>query len=528
MTAVASRMREGEELISLSHASKFYGSFAALKDVSLALRRGEVHMLLGENGAGKSTLVSLLTGVNRLDEGERKLNGVPAPYMTPAEARASGINAVLQDFSLAPAMTVEENYGLGREPVRGGLVDRKRLRAETMDALAKLNLHFRPTARVDSLARAEQQLLEIARALGGRPGALILDEPTASLSHDESERLFEIVRQLRDEGWAILYISHRMEEIRRLGDVVTILRDGRMAGHYRLAEVSNDRLIADMVGREMAHFYPDIPHKPGPVKLETQSLSSGESVKAVSIKVHAGEIVGLGGLVGCGKSELARAIFGLRPLTQGKIQLDGQEVRDPAPARMLEKGLIYLPQDRRGEALALDRSVAENMTVEVLTEPQYARSGFIRRRSLSGLVANLLQALNVAPPDPTKKVAQFSGGNQQKVVLGRALSRPRKVYVFEEPTAGIDVGARLDFYRQLERLCSEGAAILLITSDLQELVHLAHRAYVMHAGELVAELPKSGLREEAVVAYAFGEKPQSAPEDLYPGASAASQRGVSR
>ncbi|MCB1444785.1 MAG: sugar ABC transporter ATP-binding protein [Rhizobiaceae bacterium] len=507
MTAVPG-IKEGEVFASLSQASKFYGSFAALKDVSIALRSGEVHMLLGENGAGKSTLVSLLTGTNRLDAGERMLCGRASPSLTPLEARESGVNTVLQDFGLAPSLTAAENYALGRERTRNGLLDKAAMREDMVRSMQKLGVTIDPDARVDTLTRAEQQLLEIVRALGGKPGALILDEPTATLSHDESEHLFSTVSVLRKEGWAILYISHRMEEIRRLGDVVTILRDGRFVGFHRLADVTNEQMIAEMVGREMASFYPDIPHKPGRVVLEIKGLSSGRKVDNVSLQVRAGEIVGLGGLVGCGKAEVARAVFGLQDIDSGAILLDGEPVAAPSPAIMLDRGLIYLPQDRRGEALALNRSIGDNIVVEVLSEPGSVRGGFVRTSLLAGLVKDLLARLKIQPAEPAKPVQELSGGNQQKVVLGRALSRERKVYIFDEPTAGIDVGARLDFYNQLQRLCAEGAAILLISSDLQELVHLSHRVYVMHEGLCTAELEGDDIREETVIAHAFGETPK--------------------
>lgn len=498
---------ESETIVSLSGASKFYGSLAALKDVDLDLKRGEVHILLGENGAGKSTLVSLITGVNRLDEGERLLHGKAVPELSPIEARKAGINAVLQDFSLAPALTLEENYALGREPVRFGLLDRKTSRAETVAALKELDLDLDPDRRVDTLSRAEQQMLEITRALGGRPGALILDEPTAALSHEESDRLFAVIERLKSQDWAILYISHRMDEVRRLGDVVTILRDGRLTGHHRLADVDNGQLIAEMVGRAMENFYPDISHRPGESALEISDLYAGAAVRGAYLSVSCGEIVGLGGLVGCGKAELARAIFGLKNVTGGNIKLHGEKLKKLSPSGLLDKGLIYLPQDRRGEALALNRSIADNIVVEVLATGDYTSAGFLRHGKLGRQVDNLLKRLSVTPREPSKKVGELSGGNQQKVVLGRALSRPRRVYIFDEPTAGIDVGARLDFYRQLEMLCADGAAILLVTSDLQELVHMSHRAFVMHEGQLVAELIGDQLREDIVVAYAFGETP---------------------
>jgi len=498
---------EGREAFaSLSHASKFYGGYAALKDVSLDLHRGEIHMLLGENGAGKSTLVSLLVGTNRLDEGQRFLRGKPCPDLTPLEARASGVNAVLQDFSLAPSLTVAENYALGRETTRGGILAKGAMRGQAQAAIARLGLDLDPDARVDTLTRAEQQILEIVRALGGRPGALILDEPTATLSHEETERLFEAIVALKRADWAILYISHRMEEIRRLGDVVTILRDGRRTGCHRLSEIDNEQMIAEMVGRTMATFYPEIVRQSGATALEVVGLTAGDKLRNATIEVCFGEIVGVGGLVGCGKAELARVIFGLEPLSQGTIRLAGEEITIPTPKAMLERGLVYLPQDRRGEALALNRSIEENLTLEVLGQAEAGSHGLVRAKFLDQLVQSLIVRLKISPAEPRQAVQELSGGNQQKVVLGRALSRPRSVYVFDEPTAGIDVGARLDFYNQLQALCHDGAAILLVTSDLQELVHLSHRVYVMHEGTSVVELQREEISEDAVVAYAFGEQ----------------------
>jgi ABC-type sugar transport system ATPase subunit len=505
---VATNVVEGEVFASLSQASKFYGSYAALKDVSIKLVCGEVHMLLGENGAGKSTLVSLLTGTNKLDGGTRTVRGADCPSLSPLDAREAGINTVLQDFGLAPTLTAAENYALGRERTKGGLLDKAGMRADMVRSMEKLGISIDPDARVDTLTRAEQQLLEIVRALGGKPGALILDEPTATLSHDESEHLFAAVELLRKEDWAILYISHRMEEIRRLGDVVTILRDGRFASFHRLTDVTNDQMIAEMVGREMANFYPEIPHNPSAVLLEVKGLSSGRKVKHMSLTVRAGEIVGIGGLVGCGKAEVARTIFGLQPIDSGSVIVAGRGVSHPSPAAMLDSGLIYLPQDRRGEALALNRSIAENILVEVLGEKGSVTAGFVKTSVLGRLVGDLMKRLKIQPAQPNKPVQELSGGNQQKVVLGRALSRDRKVYIFDEPTAGIDVGARLDFYKQLQRLSDEGAAILFISSDLQELVHLSHRIYVMHEGHCTAELDADQISEERVIAYAFGEKPK--------------------
>lgn len=497
----------GEALASLVDGWKFYGDFAALKGVSLTLYRGEVHMLMGENGAGKSTLVGLLTGTSAPDRGHLEVHGRAVEAYTPLKARAYGVNVVLQDTSLAPALTVAENYFLGREIVRGGLLDRAAMRRLAAEAVERLGVPLDVDARVATLSRAEQQVLEIVRAISGTPGALILDEPTATLSHKETDRLFAIVNQLRAEGWAILYITHRMEEVRRLGDRVTVLRDGESIGSYLLSDVSNERIVQDMVGRPMTTVYPDIKSEPGPEALAVESVTSLDGrVRGASLSVHYGEIVGIGGLVGCGKAELARVIFGLSPMASGAIRRDGNVVRWVRPRSMLDGGLVYLPQDRRGEALALNRPIADNVTAEVLDQAGFTRLGMLAARSLLDLVTRLIADLDIRPRDPRKLVQELSGGNQQKVVLGRALSRKRAVYIFDEPTAGIDVGARLEFYTQLKKLCDAGAAIVLISSDLPELVHLSHRVYVMHNGEVQAEIT-GDIREEVVVAHSFGEAP---------------------
>jgi ABC-type sugar transport system ATPase subunit len=298
-----------------------------------------------------------------------------------------------------------------------------------------------------------------------------------------------------------------MEEVRRLGNRVTVLRDGQFVGSYALKDVSNERIVQDMVGRPITTVYPRIEPRPGDVALAVEGLTGLDGrVRDVSLSVRYGEIVGIGGLVGCGKAELARLIFGLSGLAAGTVRRDGKAVAHVRPRAMLDGGLVYLPQDRRGEALALNRTIGENVTAEVLDQPGFTRFGMLAFRALEDLVARLMTDLDIRPKNPGKLVQELSGGNQQKVVLGRALSRKRMVYVFDEPTAGIDVGARLEFYQQLKKLCDAGAAILLISSDLPELVHLSHRVYVMHDGAIQAEVT-GDIREDVVVAHSFGEAP---------------------
>jgi ribose transport system ATP-binding protein len=505
MTAAAAGDTPHDSVVALNGIWKSFGGLAVLKDVGIELRRGEVHVLLGENGAGKSTLVNVMIGAHAPDRGEVRLHAKPVSDLNPFLARQLGVNAVMQDFSLAPAMTVAENYFLGREETRGPFLRKNEMRAAARAAIESLGVAIDVDTPVSDLSRPEQQLVEIVRALGGRPGALILDEPTATLSHDESEILFSTLGRLRQEGWAILYITHRLNEVHRLADRITILRDGSVVARYQAGEVNDDRLIRDMVGRSLETFYPAIESEAGDVALALVGVSDKSGrVLNVTLSVRYGEIVGIGGLVGCGKGEIGPVIFGLDALQAGHVELDGRVQRLTGPRDALRRGIVYLPQDRRGEALALNRSAGENMTIERIRSNDGAFLGFLRTGSLSRFVQSMISLLDIRPSDPEKPAQEFSGGNQQKLVLGRALSRSRKIFILCEPTAGIDVGARLDFYRQMERLCQQGAAILLISSDLQELIHLSHRIYVMHRGRVVGELSGDRRTEDEVTRYAFG------------------------
>jgi ABC-type sugar transport system ATPase subunit len=515
MTTDFETVRASGSVLTLSNVWKGYGGQPVLKDVSIDLLAGEVHMLLGENGAGKSTLVNLLIGAQSPDQGSLLVRGQTVENYNPFVARQRGINAVMQDFSLAPSMTVAENYFLGRESTRNGLLKKSEMRVQARKAMSDLGISLNVDQTVETLSRPEQQLLEIVRAIGGTPGALILDEPTATLSHDETLILFSVVRRLRDEGWSILYITHRLEEVRAIGDCITLLRDGRKVGEYRVGAVSDDQLIRDMVGRPLESFYPNISSTPGKTALAFRKVSSSSSrVFDIDLHVRYGEIVGVGGLVGCGKGDIGNLVFGLKPVDKGDVEIDGVVRQLSGPIEALKAGVVYLPQDRRGEALALNRSAAENMTFELIQSDEGARFGFLRQGMLSAFVKRATEALDLRPREPNKLAHKFSGGNQQKLVLARAISRPRKVYIFCEPTAGIDVGARLDFYRQLEKFCAGGAAILLISSDLQELIHLSHRIYVMHGGRITAELTGDARSEDEVARWSFGGSTQSPEPQL--------------
>jgi len=495
-----------KNIISLRDVSKAFGSVVALNDVSLDIRRGEVHILLGENGSGKSTLVNIILGAITPDAGTLEINGQQIARQSPANARQQGINAVMQDLSLAPSLRVYENLFLGRELTRSGLLRRSEMQRQAIRDLEQLGVPIDVDMPVAGLGRAEQQIVEIVRALGGKPGALLLDEPTATLNKEEAGRLFALIDRVKDQGWGVLYITHKLEEVRRLGDRVTVLRDGEIVATHPINDVSNDQLIQEMVGRSVTRLYPEIRHSPKDEVFRADRLSTVDGrVRDVSFSVRRGEIVGIAGLVGSGKSELVRACFGLVELATGVLRIGGTVVERPTPRQMLALGLIYLPQDRRGEALALDRSIAENISLEALDQPQFKiLGGLVRDSAVRATAEKLADHLDIRPRNIEQTVSALSGGNQQKVVLGRAFTRERCVYVFHEPTAGIDIGARQEFYRVIKRICEGGTGVILVSSDLPEIVNLSHRVYVMHRGQIQAELSEDEISDELIASHSFG------------------------
>jgi len=508
LDAVAGHLDErGAPIISLVEITKRFEGVVALDGVSLDVAAGEVVVVLGENGAGKSTLVNVMIGALQPNEGTIYVRGQRVSHQDPAAARRQGVNAVLQDFSLAPSLSVADNLFLGREPMRLFIRDRARARRDGREAMQMLGVNIDVDTPVLFLSRAEQQMVEIVKALCGRPGALILDEPTATLTGEETRRLFEIVTRLKSEGWGVLYITHRMEEVQRLGDRVVVLRDGRHISTYRVANVSEARLIQDMVGRPLSALYPakvSATTNAPPVLRVDNLTSKDRKIRGVSLEVRPGEIVGIAGLVRSGCSEVARACFGLIELDQGFIEIAGRRVEKPDPRKMLHLGLVYLPQDRRGEALALSRTIEENVSLEALGERRYSPFGLVNHAAVHEAVGAITERLDVRPRNIHQPVVSLSGGNQQKVVLGRALTRPRSVYVFDEPTAGVDVGARQAIYHHMHEICKAGAGILFSSSDLEEIVHLSSRVYVMHEGRIQTELHGDEINEEAVVSYSFG------------------------
>jgi len=483
---------------------KEYPGVLALDRVDFQLRPGEVHILFGENGAGKSTLISLLAGAQEPTSGEILMRGAPVKLRSVHRARALGISAVFQEFSLVPQLTVEENLFLGAEPRKFGFLDRQTMRREARAILARLDFALDPAETVQRLTRAQRQMVEIAKAFRIQPSVLILDEPTASLTERETEQLFALIRAATAQGVGVIYITHRMAEIRRIGSRVTVLRDGRVIATADAETTSEVRLVELMTGRVINEIYPAIRHTLGEVVLKVEGLTSlTQSVRDVSIEVRAGEIVGIAGLVGSGKSEVARACFGLEAVAHGRVWIRGEEITGQPPRAAMQKGLFYLPPDRREEGLMMMRSCRENMVLPALRDAPIRRGLFLDVSQEQSLSQRLARRINLQPPLPERDVGHFSGGNQQKVLMAKSLARPVQVFLFDEPTTGVDVTTRAAIYRFIGEMCEAGAGVLLVSSDLPEVLHLSHRLYVMYRGRIQATFSGADITEQNVLTYFF-------------------------
>lgn len=495
---------DSQAILSLKNITKRFPGAIALQAIDFTLRSGEVHVLFGENGAGKSTLTNIILGILKADEGQMQFAGQSVRLGDPHLMRNLGISAVFQEFSLVTEMAVEENLYLGRELRNGVFLDKVQMRKQTTSIMKRLGFDILPDARISSLSRAQQQMVEIAKALLLKPKVLILDEPTASLTEAESETLFGVIDDLRRTGVGIVYISHRMAEIRKLADRITVLRDGKLIGVVEARNTSNDELIEMMTGRVSGILYPDTAHHPGSKRLQVRNLTTrGGTVRNADIHVCAGEIVGIAGLVGCGKSELARAVFGLEQIAQGQVLVNGAEIPDPSPAALLKKGVCYFPSDRATEGLAMNRTVVENASLTALMTPKVSRFGVLQLKEEFSQMTKILDRLNLRPLNMHASAAAFSGGNKQKIVLARGFARNTEIFLFDEPTVGIDVGAKAEIYALISELALNGAAVLLVSSELPEVLGLSHRAYVMCNGDVVAELQGGQLAEENVLPHFF-------------------------
>jgi ribose transport system ATP-binding protein len=482
---------------------KRYPGVLALDGVSITIRGGEVHAIAGENGAGKSTLMNVLSGAVTADAGALEMDGQSARIGSPHDAHALGVRMIHQELSLVPNMTVAENIFLGAEPASRGVVDRARQSRDARAVLDRLGqTRLDADARVNTLPLASRQMTEIAKAVVHRARVLIMDEPTAILAHEETDALFGVIAQLRAEGVAVVYISHRLDEIFRIADRVTVLRDGRVVGSAPLADLSRGEIVRLMVGRELAAGYPQPTGAPGAELLRVDGLCSGP-VRDATFTLRRGEIVALVGLVGSGRTEVARAIYGAAPINAGRMMLVGAPYRPRAPHDAIAEGIALLPEDRKAQGLVLLAAVRENVSLSSLGD--FARGGVIDRDRERADVMRWVDALRVRTPSIERPVRQLSGGNQQKVVLARWMLAHSRLLLFDEPTRGIDVGAKAEIYALMRRLADEGTAILMISSDLPEALGMADRLLVMRAGRIVGEVARADATLDRVAALILGE-----------------------
>ncbi len=491
--------------------TKRYPGVVALEDVALEVAPGEVHALIGENGAGKSTMMKILFGVVQPDAGRIEIGGEPVAIPSPPAAQALGISMVHQELNLVPALDVARNVFLGREPSRGpGLIDWPRLYRDAGALLRDLGIRLDPRTSVRRLSTAQKQLVEIARALSWQPRLLILDEPTSSLSQTEIHELFRILRDLRARGTSVLYISHRLEELAEIADRVTVFRDGKLVGTVG-AQTPIPELIRLMVGRGVEQQYPRVRTPAGAEVLRVEGLARGREVRDVSFAVRAGEIVGMAGLVGAGRTETARLIFGADKREAGRILVNGREVAIGSPADAIAAGIALLPEDRKLQGLVLPLSVATNVSLATLD--QFSTAGVVNGTRRDEVARRFVKDLRIRTPGIGFRVKNLSGGNQQKVVLAKWLAAEPSVVIFDEPTRGIDVGAKVEVYGFMNQLTARGAAVLLISSELPEVLGMSDRVLVMHEGRLVGDLPAERATPERVIALASGESPEGGALD---------------
>ena len=492
-------------LLRLQQVSKSFGAVAALRDAQLDLAAGEVHALVGENGAGKSTLVKILAGVHRPDAGTVTLDGREVTFAGPAEALAAGIAVIYQEPTLFPDLSVAENIFVGRQPVQAGRrIDTAEMRRRSVALFRRLGVQLDPDRPARGLSIADQQLVEIAKSLSYDARILVMDEPTAALSGVEVDRLFAVVRALRDGGAAVLFISHRFDEVFALCRRVTVMRDGRWVATSPIGELTVDTLVRQMVGRDIATLFPKQDAETREVLLDVRGLTRAGVFADVSFTVRGGEIVALAGLVGAGRSEVVRAVFGIEKYDAGLVLVAGERLPPGRPAAAIAAGLALVPEDRRQQGLVMELSVERNATLT--RRWQLSRFGFLPLRRELAAAREWTRKLQVKAGRLTDPVSTLSGGNQQKVVLAKWLSTTPRVLIVDEPTRGIDVGTKAEVHRLMSQLAADGVAVLMVSSELPEVLGMADRVLVMHEGRLVAAIPRNAADEESVMYAATGQQ----------------------
>lgn len=488
-------------LLSMKGITKTFGATCALDSVDFDLKRGEVHALLGENGAGKSTLIKILSGAIKLNQGSMNLQGMGYSPSSPLESRKAGISVIYQELNLAPHLTVEENIMLGREMKSWGFVLRRKTKERVREALSRVyHPEISPDVPLRLLSVAARQIVEIARALMENAKILVMDEPTSSLSSEDSSRLFEIIRSLKSQGVGIIYISHFLEEVQQVADRFSVLRDGKKVGSGFISETSLDRIIQLMVGKEMKQLFPRVPHEIGTDALATANLKGRRMQAGVDLSLSRGEILGVAGLVGSGRTELVRTIFGLDAFEGGVLKIGSDEICGGGVGERIKRGLGFLSEDRQGEGLALSQSVVDNLTLSSFRP--YVKLGFLRIKKQSRAGWEWMQKMKIKAQSPSQAVQALSGGNQQKVALARLLHQGADVLLLDEPTRGIDIVSKSQVYEWMGELAAQGKAILFVSSYLPELLGVCDRVAVFHRGQLVDVQPSSGWNAESLLAAA--------------------------
>jgi rhamnose transport system ATP-binding protein len=495
---VSADERAAPPALLLSHVAKSFGAVVALRDGTLTLESGSIHALVGENGAGKSTIVKIIAGLYQRDSGEMELRGESVDFKNTAEAKAAGIAVIYQEPTLFPDLSVTENIFMGRQPTKSlRRIDRATMRRSALDLFARLGVNIDPDRPARGLSIADQQIIEIAKAISLDARVLIMDEPTAALSGVEVERLFTIARALRDEGRAIAFISHRFDEIFSLCDTITVMRDGDFISTGPIADTTVEKVVRQMVGRDIGALFPKEEAKIGAPVLEVQGLTEPGVFDDITFTVRAGEIVALAGLVGAGRSEVVRAVFGVDPYKTGTVKVDGKLIPRRNPAASMRMGVGLVPEDRRSQGLVMGFSVSWNTTLAIRN--RLSKAGILAAPIENPVAARWASALQVKTAALSTEVGTLSGGNQQKVVMAKWLASSPKVLIVDEPTRGIDVGTKSDIHRLLSQLAGEGLAVLMISSELPEVLGMADRVLVMREGRITADIPRDKATSETVM-----------------------------
>ncbi len=496
-----------EPILVMRDIDKSFPGVKALDKAYIDVVPGEVHALLGENGAGKSTFVKILTGVYQPDGGEIIYKGNKISIPDPLSAQKLGISIIFQEFNLFPHLTVAQNIFINREPKTKTkiLLDEKKINEMAREQLGIIHLDIDPQRKVSSLSVAEQQMVEIVKAISFKSEILIMDEPTAALTEAEIEDLFSVIKQLKEKGVGIIYISHRLEELKHIADRVTVMRDGHYIKTVNYKDTTIPELVKMMVGRPITEIYPTRDHKPGEVIFEVKNLNQGKRLKNISFSVRRGEVLGVAGLVGAGRTETARAVFGADPIDSGEVYLEGQKLKINSPYDAIKHGIGYLTEDRKRNGLALGLSVKDNIVLSSL-EYFVTHLGFLNDSKIEKRSGELVKLLRIKTPSLEQKTKFLSGGNQQKVIVAKWLCRNSRVLIFDEPTRGIDVGAKREIYELINKLTKEGVAVIMISSELPEIIGMSDRVLVMHEGTIAGEVSREEATEERIIMLATGNK----------------------